>query len=328
MRYLSKLKYILIVFIFAAFNIILFGIFNEPAALKEQIKPEVVLICHVRSNPYWEYVRRGAEKAAKERNAVVKVEGPDYANVDEGIRLINMSYAAKVSGIITYVQEENRYNSVINKAVNSGIPLITVDSDAENSKRLAYIGTDNIGAGTEGAKEMIRQIGTEGRIGIVIGGKEVTNQKERVDGFSKYIKDNSKIDIADVESSDSYLLEAELAAKRILTQNDNIKALFCTSALDGVGAAKAVTGLGLAGKVKIISFDDLPETLQLIQSGVISSSIVQKPYLMGYNAVNMIMDITKGKKIKKVINLTDIQVVDKNNLNDYKNRQGEFKDEK
>ncbi|QAA34245.1 substrate-binding domain-containing protein [Clostridium manihotivorum] len=322
MKYIYRLKYLIIVIIFGIFNFILLGIFREPATERAQIKPEIVLICHVKSNPYWQYIKNGAEKAAKERNAVVKVEGPDYANVDEGLKLINMAYAAKVSGIITYVQEENKYNSVINKVVDSGIPILTIDSDAQESKRLAYIGTDNIGAGTEGAKEMIRQIGTEGNIGIVIGGKEVTNQKERVEGFKKYINDNSKLNIVSIESSDSYLLEAELAAKKILTSNYNIKALFCTSALDGVGAAKAVSSLGLVGKVKIVAFDDLPETLQLIESGVISSSIVQKPYLMGYNSVNMTMDILEGKKVNK-INLTDVQVVDKNNIDSYKKKQGE-----
>ncbi|MBK1811829.1 sugar-binding protein [Clostridium sp. YIM B02505] len=322
MKNLYNLRYIAIILIFAIFTFILFGIFKEPANIKEQIKPEIVLICHVKSNPYWQYIKAGAEKAAKERNAVVKVEGPDYANVDEGLKLINMAYAAKVSGIITYVQEESKYNSVINNVVDNGIPLITIDSDAEQSKRLAYVGTDNIGAGTEGAKEMIRQIGTEGNIGIVIGGKDVTNQKERVQGFKDYISNNSKIAIVSVESSDSYLLEAELAAKKILTKNYNIKALFCTSALDGVGAAKAVSSLGLVGKVKIVAFDDLPDTLQLIESGVISSTIVQKPYLMGYNAVNMIMDISQGKKVDK-INLTGVQVVDRNNINEYKKKQGE-----
>lgn len=327
MRYLSRLKYILVILLFGAFNFVLFGAFKDPVTVAEEIKPEIVLICHVKSNPYWQYVKLGAEKAAKERNAVVKFEGPDYASVEEGLRFINMAYAAKESGIITYVQEESKYNSVINKVVDSGIPLITIDSDAEKSKRLAYIGTDNIDAGTEGAKEIIRQIGTEGNIGIVMGGKEVTNQKERVDGFEKYIKSNSKINISSIESSDSYLLEAELAAKKILIENYDIKALFCTSALDGVGAAKAVSSLGLVGRVKIVAFDDLPDTLNYIESGVISSTIVQKPFIMGYNAVNMVMDVIAGKKVDK-INLTGVKVVDRNNLKEYKKQQGEYSNEK
>src|SRR5690606_2368350 len=97
--------------------------------------------------------------------------------------------------------------------IEDGIPLVTIDSDAENSKRLAYVGTDNIEAGRVGGREMIRQIGTEGKVAIIMGGKDVKNQIERVEGFKSYLKSNSNIDILAIETSDSYLLEAELAAK-------------------------------------------------------------------------------------------------------------------
>jgi monosaccharide ABC transporter substrate-binding protein, CUT2 family (TC 3.A.1.2.-) len=297
-KYLRYIRNTIIILMFAVFNCILLASLRTEKMNEEEIKPKIVLIAHVYSNPYWQDIRMGAEKAAEERGAVIDFQGPDNASVEEGIKFINMAYAAKVSGIIAYVQEEEKYMPVINKVVSGGIPLVTVDSDAENSKRLAYVGTDNKAAGVEAAKEMIRQIGTKGKVGIIMGGRDVKNQIERVQGFTDYIKSNSEIAIAEIASSDSYRLEAELAAKNILMDNWDLKALFCASALDGVGAAKAVTSIGLSGKVKIICFDDLPETIEGIKRGVITSTIVQRPFAMGYKAVNIIMDNIEGKEVK------------------------------
>lgn len=319
LRYLS---YITVIIVFLIFNFIIINSLREDKPIEVEMKPKIVLISHVYSNPYWQYVKEGAERAAKERNAIVEFQGPDSASIDEGIKLINMAYAAKVSGIIVYAQDEKRYTPVINKVVEGNIPLITIDSDAENSKRLAYVGTDNVASGMAGAKELIKQVGKEGRIAIIMGGKNAKNQIERVNGFKDYINKNSQLTIETIESSDSYLLEAELAAKKILIDNSDVKAIFCTSALDGVGAAKAIEKLNMKGKVKIICFDDLQETLEYIKKGVITSTIVQKPDLMGYKAVNIIMDIIEGKESKGIF-FTDVFVIRKDNVNQYKKEQGE-----
>lgn len=320
------IKYTLFISYFIIMNWMLLTALREPPIIDEKIKPKITLISHVYSNPYWKYVKLGAEKAAKQRNAVIDFQGPDNASVGEGIKFINMAYAAKVSGIITYVQDEALYKPVIDKVLAGGIPIVTVDSDAENSKRLAYVGTDNVTAGRVGAHEMIHQVGRYGNVGVIMGGKNVKNQIERVKGFTEYIKSNSKLNISEIESSDSYLLEAELVTKKIVTNNKDIKAIFCASALDGQGAAKALISMGAAEKVKIISFDDLPETLDYIKNGTITSTIVQDPYSMGYKAVNIIMDIMEGKDTKGIF-LTDVSVVTKDNIDEFKKARGEHDSE-
>lgn len=325
-NFFKFIRYTLIILLFVMFNFILLTSLRNPKTVYEKTLPKIILISHVYANPYWQYVKQGAVKAAKERDAIIDFEGPDSASIEEGIKLINMAYAAKVSGIIAYVQDENSYIPIINRVIKGGIPIVTVDSDAENSKRLAYVGTDNVAAGLIGAKEVIKQVGTTGNIGIIMGGSTVKNQVERVAGFKNYIKSNSKLIVSDVQSSDSYLLEAQLAAKKILTKDKNIKAIFCTSALDGQGAAKALISMKVAGKVKIICFDDLPETIDLIKKGIVTSTIVQKPYIMGYKAVNIIMDNVEGKNTKGLF-LTDVNVVNNANLTEYIKGQGDYNNE-
>ena len=313
----SITKYSIFIIIFFVLLLGVQDILKEQENSYRELKNKVVLISHVYSNPYWQDVKKGAEDAAEDKNIIVEFQGPDYASVEEGIRLIKMASASNVSGIITYVQDSSRYNSTINKIIEDNIPLITIDSDAEESKRLSYIGTDNVSAGKVAAKEMINQVGDTGDIGIILGGFEVKNQIERVNGFTSYIEDYSKLKITNVESSDSYLLQAELATKKILTDNVHIKALFCTSAQDGIGAAKAVKSMELDKEVKIVCFDALPETLDLIEEGTISATIAQNPYLMGQEAVNTIVNIIDGNKVRD-IQFIDVTVINDKNIAEYR----------
>ncbi|NRW04669.1 ribose transport system substrate-binding protein [Clostridium beijerinckii] len=277
-----------------------------------------MLISHIKTNPYWLDIKAGAERAAKERGAVVEFLGPTTASTEDGLKLFDMATSAKVSGIITYVQEEGQYKKKINSAMEKGIPVVTIDSDEEDSNRIAYVGTDNVLAGQVAGKEMVKQIGTSGNVAIVMGGKNVKNQKERVEGFTQYIKSNSNLKIVDTDSSDAMLLEAEIITRKILNRNDNINALFCTSALDGIGAARAVKDLNYKDRVKIICFDDLDDTLSNIRNGLVSATIVQKSNEMGYRAVNIIMDKIQGKSNKFSKSLIDVNVINKSDVDSYK----------
>lgn len=317
MRDLRKIIVIPLIVIFFCSNLFFVYLLKEKKVDKEPIKPKIVLISHINTNPYWLSIKAGAERAAKERGAVVEFLGPMTANTEDGLKLFEMATSAKVNGIITYVQEEGKYKQKINSAIEKGIPVVTIDSDEEDSNRLAYVGTDNILAGQVAGKEMLKQIGKEGNVAIVMGGKNVKNQKERVDSFTEYINLNSNLKIVDTDSSDAMLLESEIITRKILNRNEKIDALFCTSALDGIGAAKAVKDLNYKDRVKIICFDDLEDTLNNIRNESVSATIVQRSDEMGYRAVNIIMDKIQGKSVKNFKSLTDVDVVDKSNINAY-----------
>lgn len=322
-KYLKGFIVVILVMLFFGSNLFFLNLLKEKKVEKEPIKPKIVLISHIKTNPYWKYIREGAERAAKERGAVIEFLGPTTASTEEGIKLFDMATSAKVSGIITYVQEEGKYKEKINSAIEKGIPVVTIDSDEENSNRISYVGTDNILAGQAAGEEMVKQVGNNGNVAIVMGGKNVKNQIERVEGFTKYITSNSNLKIVDKDSSDAMLLEAEIITRKILSRNDKIDALFCTSALDGIGAAKAVNDLNRKGKVKIICFDNLEETLTNIKNGLVAATIVQKGDEMGYRAVNIIMDKIEGKSDIGPKCLTDVYVIDKSNIEDISKQGGD-----
>ena len=323
-KYIKVIMVITIVILFCSSNLYFLYLLRDKKVEKEPIKPKIVLISHIKTNPYWGYIREGAERAAKERGAIIEFLGPTTASTEEGLKLFEMATSAKVSGIITYVQEEGKYKKKINSAMEKGIPVVTIDSDEEDSNRISYVGTDNVLAGQVAGAEMINQIGKEGNVAIVIGGKDVKNQKERVEGFTNYLTSNSNLKIVDQDSSDAMLLEAEIITRKILNRNDKVNALFCTSALDGIGAAKAIQELNDKGKVKIVCFDDLEDTLNNIKNELVAATVVQKSDEMGYKAVNVIMDKLEKKPKSSSKLLTDVYIINKSNIDTYKQGEDKF----
>ena len=150
---------IVLLLLFCSSNLFFLYLLKDKKIEREPIKPKIVLISHIKTNPYWVNIKEGAERAAKERGAVIEFLGPTTASTEEGLKLFDMATSAKVSGIITYVQEEGKYKKKINNAVEKGIPVVTIDSDEEDSNRISYVGTDNILAGQVAGEEMIQQIG-------------------------------------------------------------------------------------------------------------------------------------------------------------------------
>jgi ribose transport system substrate-binding protein len=284
-------------------------------------KKRILLLSQVYQSPYWQIVRKGALDAAKNRGCIIEYDGPQTSNISESLRIFDMGIAADVDGIITYVQENNSYIPFINKAVENGIPVITVETDAKLSKRMAFVGTNNIEAGYWAGRELAEITYAKANIGIIMGGMTIKSQVERVTGFSNYIKVSSNMKIIDVVSSNSDIIEAELVARKMIDENSKLDAIYCTSSEDGIGAARAVVESGKKGKITIVCFDDLPETLEYIKNDVIKVSIVQKPYQMGYESVNLMMDKFEGK-VKNGEFLTGIVVVTKDNVDNYEMEKG------
>ncbi|MEC2346439.1 substrate-binding domain-containing protein, partial [Paenibacillus barengoltzii] len=107
----------------------------------------IVLIEQERYHPYWEMVEKGAAEAAEKYGIDIEFTGPVRNNMEEQLNLLEKAIAARVDAIIVQGLNEERFTPVINKAVRRGIPVVTIDTDAPNSQRLTYVGTDNLAAG-------------------------------------------------------------------------------------------------------------------------------------------------------------------------------------
>jgi ribose transport system substrate-binding protein len=286
---------------------------HQPAASSGKEKYHFVLVPEELDNDYWRLVEKGAKAAAKETDIILEYVGPKQANIEEHINIIEKAAASKVDGIMTQGLNEEQFTPIINEIVENNIPVITVDTDAPNSKRTAYIGTDNYYAGFIAGRALAEDTGGKANVAIITGSFAASHQQLRVQGFKDAVKKEKGIRVIAIEESNITRVQAAEKADKILKEHPEVNAFYGTSALDAIGIAKVIEQFHLEDETYIIGFDTLPETIDYMKKGTIEATVVQEPYEMGYRAVKMMVDLLEGKQVSS-LNNTATKVIHKNDL--------------
>ncbi|PYT98427.1 MAG: sugar ABC transporter substrate-binding protein, partial [Acidobacteria bacterium] len=169
-----------------------------------------------------------------------------------------------------------------------GIPVITVDSDAPNSRRVMFVGTDNFRAGGESAKRMADILKGQGQV-VVITIPGQLNVDERLRGVNETLKKYPGIKIVQAidDKGDPRVANDNIAA--LLKAKAKIDGIISLEASGGSGAAEALHRLDV--KIPIVGFDKDPETLDWIDRDGITATVTQKPYVMAYYALKFADDL-------------------------------------
>jgi ribose transport system substrate-binding protein len=279
--------------------------------------------------PYWEVVKKGAEDAGKELGVKVTVFMPQKEDIPEQIETVETWISMGFNGIAVAPSDPEALVSPVNSAMEKGIPAITIDTDAPNSDRICYIGTDNYTAGKVAGKKMAEILGGKGKVAIATGSLTAMNSLERMKGFENAIKEYPGIEIIKpILCDNEETSKAVELAETVLLNNPDLAGIFGVYAFNGPSAAKAVKSAGRVGQVHIVSFDVTDEHLYLINEGVIDATIAQRQYLMGYEGVKILHSINKKGKEATLDSLpkneegdciidTGVEVVSKENLKEY-----------
>jgi|SRR5277367_6361037 len=259
----------------------------EPYHQKEE---RYVLIATSTGLPYWQEAQAGLQDAAKELGVKAEMLGPEAFAPDRELEAFQKVVAEKPSGILVSVARPEAFKSAIDAAVAQGIPVICLDADAPDSKRVLFIGTDNFRAGQESGKRMAQLLKGQGRIVIVsIPGQ--LNLDDRVKGVNDALQKFPGIKVVQTIDDKGDARSANDQISKLAMGKDKLDGIICLEASGGSGAAEALHRLDLSGKVAIVAFDKDPETLDFIQSGAINETIAQKPYVMSYYGLKLLDDL-------------------------------------
>lgn len=216
--------------------------------------------------------------------------GPAEYDIPAMITAFEQAMAKKGLKGIVIVGFEPALVPIINKAVESGIPVVAVDADLPESKRVAFVGTGNYQAGVEGGTKLAELIGGKGKVALMTKVGQ-SNLEERISGYKDALGKFRDIDLVQIVDTQSDAVIAAQVATAVLRKNPDLAGIGCVEAAGGTGAATAVKESGLAGKVKIVSMDRGNEVLELIGQGVISASIAQRTALMPFYAVEILYNL-------------------------------------
>ncbi len=269
---------------------------GDVVPLREAKTPreEYVFIAVSTGNPYWIDARSGVEDAAGYLGVKGVFTGPQGSDVKQQVDIIETAIARQVNGIIVVPAEPEAVIPSINRAVASGIPVITVDTDSPNSKRYTFIGTGNYGAGLIGGELLAEEIGGNGEVALLmIPGQ--WNLEERKRGYQDALVKYPDITIAAIGNDRADEGQAASEAKSILQAHPNLAGFGCVDAAGGTGAAVAVRDAGKRGEVKIIAMDRNDATLTFIKQGYIQASLAQRSYTMAYLGLQMLYDLNHDR---------------------------------
>jgi ribose transport system substrate-binding protein len=249
-----------------------------PAPAAEKLYVEALALLNL---PYFIDHRVGLEFAGKVLNAKTKFVGPVEYDMTAMVNTMEQTMAENPAGM-NVVGFDAALKPAIDKIVDGGTPLVTLDAEVYGSKRQTFLGTGNYNAGRMGAKLLAEAIGDTGKVALITKVGQ-SNLEERIQGYKdEFAQNHPKIEVAQIIDDQSDSAKAADGLKAVLQRIPDLAGVGCVEAAGGVGAATASKELSLVGKLKIVSMDRDDGTLKFIEDGVIQASVAQKSAMMSF----------------------------------------------
>jgi ribose transport system substrate-binding protein len=247
------------------------------------------------ASDFWTIARKGVEKADAElADVTAEFKIPSDGTAAEQKRIVDDLLAKGIEGIAISPVDPDNQTGMINE-VSQKTLVFTHDSDAPNSQRACYVGTDNVAAGREAGKLIKEVLPQGGKIAVFVGKLDARNAAERLQGIKEELN-GSNVEIIATRTDDTDRVRAKSNVADTLVKSPEVAALVGLWSYNGPAILNAVRDAGKTGQVKIIAFDEEDETLTGIKDGAIYGTVVQQPYEFGYQAIKLMAAALKGDR--------------------------------
>jgi ribose transport system substrate-binding protein len=243
---------------------------------------------------FWTIARKGVEKADAELPDVTVEFRLGNGTAAEQKRIVDDSLATGVDGIAISPVDPVNQSAMINDVAQRAV-VFTHDSDAPDTKRECYVGTDNVAAGRQAGELIKEALPNGGKIALFVGKLDARNAQERLRGIKEAIA-GANIEIVDVRTDDTDQVRAKANVAEMIVSHPEVAALVGLWSYNGPAILNAVKDAGKVGQIKIVAFDEDDETLTGVKSGAIIGTVVQQPYEFGYQAITLLAKAVAGDK--------------------------------
>jgi len=258
-----------------------------------QDKPALAFVANGASD-FWKAAEAGMKKAQAELpDYTLEFKYPDQAAVASQQSLMDNLATAGVKGIMVSAVDP-KATDVLNKVAGE-TALFTTDSDAPESKRIAYIGSSNVLAGGQAAEIAKKALPNGAKCEGFVGLLDAANFKERAQGFVDGIK-GTNITLVDTKADGIDQTRAKANVSDVLTADPTINCMVGFYSYNTPRIYEALKDAGALGKITVIGFDDDPITLGGIKEGNIAGTVVQQPFEWAYQGFKLMAAYLKGDK--------------------------------
>ena len=296
----------------------------EPSA------PKIVKLAFVTNNAseFWKIAQAGVRKYEQESKVQVDVKMPPNGTTAEQNQILENLASQGYDAIAVSAIAPSDQVPVLDK-IAAKTKLITFDSDAPASKRLLYIGTNNVEAGKALGAEIVKLLPNGGKMAVFVGTLSADNAKQRLQGIEEVIKDK-KIEIVDKREDNTDRAKARSNVEDIVNAHRDLNLVAGLWSYNGPAIVSALEALGKKGKIQAAVFDEEEQTLGGIANDIVSCTVVQKPFQFGYLSSKWMHELaTKPEAMaaippNKVVD-TGVEVINKANVADFRAKLAEMK---
>lgn len=283
------------------------------AAQKKKYKIGVILFSA--HNPFFDEVMTGVRAKSEELQAygITTLTRRVEFDADAQLNAIDELLAQGIHGLMLAPYNHVKIQQKIDELVNRQIPVVTVNTDIGGSRRMAYVGSDYFRDGCTAAGLLALMTEGEVNVGIITGSPNILCHTERIAGLRHTIESSyPRIHIAEIRENHDDEVESYAQTRELLNTRQELDALFFSAA--GVyGGCKAILESGR--KLKVVTFDEVPTTLEMLKKGVISATISQQPYRQGSLSLNLLFEyLTSGALPEKELNFVELSIKIRENI--------------
>ncbi len=249
------------------------------AAAAQADEPRIVVISHGQaSDSFWSVVKNGVDQAAEDFGAQVEYRAPGTFDMVVMSQLIDAAAASRPDGLVVSIPDAEALGDAIRAVVDSGIPVVSMNSGADVRKSLGaliHVGQGEYEAGF-GAGERMKAAGV--KRGLCVNHEQGNVALDlRCQGFEDGL--GGKVDTLAVSTDP---VEIRNAVSAYLTKNRDVDGILCVGPLSAEPTLASLEANDLIDAIKLGTFDLSPDVLKAISKGKMAFAIDQQQYLQGY----------------------------------------------
>lgn len=245
-------------------------------------------------NPFFDDVIAGFRKAEEELvdyGVTVLLKTMRGYDVQRQLALMDELDEAGMTVLVMQPINDERIEKRIRRLAEKGVPTITVNTDIENSCRLCYVGSDYASGGETAAGLMRLVTRGQANLGIVTGVSTLLGHVQRLEGFERHLREICPdMRVLDHVSAMDDMEHSYRMTLEMLRRHPEIDTLFI-AASGTFGACRAVIELGMEKNMRVVSFDNVPSTVEMMRRGLVRAVVCQQPILQGYQAIRAAFDV-------------------------------------
>lgn len=291
--------------------------FNLAERIKTKIESgqplDIYVSYHDVSNEFAPFMKAGVEKAAKEDKVNAQFVGPVGADADAQISEIE-TLMGKMDGLAISSVSTDALAPVIDRVLAAGIPVVTFNTDNPDSKRLAFAGQDLVQSGREAGKLMAKVLDGKGKVMITTIDAAAQWSLDREKGAREGLKEASGIEVVNTLNTGTDPQKIYSAIENAMLADPSITGILSLECCSTPAAGTWVERNGKTGTVKVVGFDLLDQTVELVGSGNIQATIDQAPEQQGFAAVDLLVKFLAGQPIDNVD--TGVAIYTKENISE------------